>query len=51
MVSHSIPKTLQLSTQVVIMDAGGIVYRQAGRVDEGDFVAVYREHVNEGVAL
>jgi heme exporter protein A len=51
MVSHSIPKTLQLSTQVVIMDAGRIVYRQAGRVDEGDFVAVYREHVNEGVAL
>jgi heme exporter protein A len=51
MVSHSIPKTLQLSTQVAIMDAGRIVFRQAGRIDEEHFVAVYREHVNEGVAL
>ena len=51
MVSHSIPKSLQLSTQVLIMDAGRVVYRQTGRVDEGHFVAVYREHVDEGVAL
>ena len=52
MVTHAPEKGLELATQAIIVEAGGVVFRSAGPVAAAAFAAVYREHVPEGpVAL
>jgi heme exporter protein A len=51
MATHDIAKGLELSTRLMIIEDGRIVYEHAAGVDPGAFGAVYREHVQEGNAL
>ena len=45
MTTHNLGKGLELADQVMILDAGRVVFRQTGRPAAADFAAVYREHV------
>ena len=48
MTTHNLGKGLELADQVMILDAGRVVFRQTGRPAAADFAAVYREHVRSG---
>ena len=48
MTTHDLDKGLELADQVLILDAGRVVFRQTGRPAGTDFAAVYREHVRVG---
>jgi heme exporter protein A len=48
MVTHNIAKGLEWGTDLMIIEAGRIVYEHAAGVDHDSFSAVYREHVHDG---
>ena len=51
MVTHNIAKGLDWGTDLMIIEAGRIVYEHAAGVDHASFSAVYREHVHDGSVL
>ena len=51
MVTHNIAKGLEWGSQLMIIENGRIAYEHAAGVDPDAFVAVYREHVQEGSVL
>jgi heme exporter protein A len=51
MATHNLRQGLELADQVMILDAGRVVFRQTGRLSAADFEAVYREHVREGALV
>jgi len=51
MVTHNIAKGLDWGTELMIIEAGRIVYDHAAGVDHDSFSAVYREHVHDGSVL
>jgi heme exporter protein A len=51
MATHNLRQGLELADQVMILDSGRVVFRQAGRPGEADFAAIYREHVHEGALV
>ena len=51
MVTHNIAKGLDWGTELMIIEAGRIVYEHAAGVDHDSFSAVYREHVHDGSVL
>jgi heme exporter protein A len=51
MVTHNLAKGLEWGSQLMIIENGRIAYEHAAGVDPDAFVAVYREHVQEGSVL
>jgi heme exporter protein A len=51
MATHSLRQGLGLADQVLILDAGKVVFSHSGGMAEADFAATYREHVREGALV
>ena len=51
MATHNLRQGLALADQVMILDAGRVVFSHVGRLAADEFAAVYHEHVREGALV